>query len=453
LSSRLCFPMTADKQKRVAITSVGCKTNQYEALWLASTLKRQGLQVVGFDETADAYVVFTCAVTRKAEADSRKLARRGRRKNPSALVVATGCGVQLEPRTYIDKGGADVAVGMNERATLTALIAATKAESDTISLEHKREPAFTPFGIGDTGVISHSRAWLKIQEGCDANCSYCIVPKLRGPSRSIPPELVLDEATRLAERFNEIVLVGTNIGLYGRDLSPRTSLAELVARILALAEKHGFRARLSSVEPMDFDDALIELARTRQMCPHFHIPLQGTTDRLLKEMNRPYTTREFADLIERIKSKVPHASIGTDVIAGFPTESAQDFNEGCNLVESLPLSYMHIFSYSPRPDTPAAELKPQPNEVVRERAAKLKGIDAKKRGDFANSQVGRPLEVAVTKSERGKSEGLSENYLRTRIAQSLDVGSLVKVAVEKSEGQYVIGKTETPQKEIQAKKC
>ena len=430
--------MAEEKVKKIAIASVGCKTNQYEALWLASNLKRRGADIYKFDETADVYVVFTCAVTHKAEVDSRKLIHNARRRNRKALVVATGCGVQLSPHAYLGEDAADLAVGMNEREKLEAIIKGERAEKNLL-VDESEQIRFNPFGIEDLNVITHARAWLKIQEGCASNCSYCIVPHLRGEPRSIPVALVLNEAEKFGERFKEIVLVGTNIGLYGIDLTPRTSLIELVGEIVKLAEKMDFRVRLSSIEPMEFDKKLVDFAQTNFLRPHFHIPLQGFSDRLLKQMSRPYTILEFANLIGQVKSKLPNASIGTDIICGFPTESEQDFTAGAIFIDSLPLSYLHIFSYSSRPNTPAVNLGPPiPNRILKERVTELKKIDRTKRESFAKSQIKNTLEVVIMKSGPGESEGLSENYLTAKVSGSFKPASLVKVLVKKVVGSYIL---------------
>lgn len=435
------FPMSEGKKLKIALASVGCKTNQYEATWLASELKEEGAEIVGFDESAYVYVVFTCAVTHKAEVDSRKLLHSSRKRNPDAFIIATGCGVQLNPHEYLAENAADFSVGMNARKKLKDLIAKGKVEAKGVFADEKEEISFNPFGLKSVDVITHSRAWLKIQEGCSASCSYCIVPRLRGAPRSIASELVISEAQKMAERFREIVLVGTNIGLYGIDLVPHTNLTELVEKILKLAERKNFKVRLSSIEPMEFDKKLVELAKTSLLCPHFHIPLQGFSDKLLTQMNRPYTRSEFARLIEDVKSALPNASIGTDVICGFVTESEQDFTDGTTFIDSLPVSYMHVFSYSPRPNTPATKLgSPPPVEQVKRRVAKLKKIDGKKRESFAQSQIGRELEAVITKSEHDCCEGLSENYLNVKIPENLRTGSLVKVFAEGIVGHSILGK-------------
>lgn len=438
----LLFSMPKGKRIKVALASVGCKTNQYETAWLASELKEEGIKIVRSNESADVCIVFTCAVTHKAEVDSRKLLRKFRKRNPDALIVATGCGVQLNPHDYLSESMADICVGMNERKKLKNLITTGQLETKSTFINEKEDISFSPFGIKNIDAITLSRAWLKIQEGCSASCSYCIVPRLRGAPRSIASELIIDEAIRLSERFKEIVLVGTNIGLYGADLSPRKTLTELVEKILRLAEQRNFRVRLSSIEPMEFDKRLVELAKTSPLCPHFHIPLQGLSDKLLKQMNRPYTTSEVARLIEDIKSVLPNASVGTDIICGFVTESEQDFADGATFLNSLPISYLHIFSYSPRPNTPAIKLgSPPPIEQVKRRIAELKKIDAKKRELFLQSQIGKELEILITESQANNSKGLSENYLNAKIRENFKTGSLVKIFAQASDGHYILGKT------------
>ncbi|MBR5704882.1 MAG: tRNA (N(6)-L-threonylcarbamoyladenosine(37)-C(2))-methylthiotransferase MtaB [Deltaproteobacteria bacterium] len=391
----------------VAIVTLGCKTNQFESQLMEEHLRGAGYQVVSFETGADLVIVNTCAVTSVSEAQSRNLVRRCRRLNPACRVVVTGCCAQLHPQDVQRLPGVDLVLGNEEKNNITGYlpqngIHVTKADQ-RLPLEFSGVP-----------VTGRSRAYVQIQTGCDAFCSYCIVPYARGRSRSLAPERVLDLVARLEETgFTEVVLTGIHIGCYGRDLPEKTDLAALVRRILAQTGIR--RVRLGSIEPHELGEDLLELAfASPRVCPHFHIPLQSGDDAVLERMRRPYTGAFFRALVERIHRALPQAALGVDVMTGFPGETPEAFEHTFHLLEELPVSHLHVFPYSRRAGTPAATFPDQvPAEISKERAARLRSLGQETRGAFMERCVGRTLQVVVER--RGGADtlcrGLSENYV------------------------------------------
>jgi threonylcarbamoyladenosine tRNA methylthiotransferase MtaB len=413
----------ADPAKRpstIAITTLGCKTNQFESAAMEERLRGAGYRVIPFEQGPELVVVNTCTVTAATDAQSRNLIRRARRMNPGCRVVVTGCYAQIDPSAIQAIPGVSLVLGNEEKKDLLALLEDEGAGEVRVSDIRGRT------GAGDLSLTSfaeRSRAFLQIQNGCDAFCSYCIIPYARGPSRSVPPAKVLYEIDRLTDAgFPEIVLTGIHIGGYGADLQPLCSLTELVGRIAR--ETAVPRLRLGSLEPLEIPSSLLdEAARAEIFCPHFHIPLQAGDDGVLKRMNRHYDVAFFRDLVTKIRSRFPEAAIGLDVITGFPGETEAEFDNTLRLIADLPVTYLHVFPFSKRPGTPAATLPDQvPAQVARERAARLRKLGEDKNRDFARQFLGRILDVVV---EGGRSEGLfrgiTRNYLAVRFTGGEDL--------------------------------
>ncbi len=404
---------------KVAITTLGCKVNQYDSGTLESRLRAQGCEIVAFAPGADAYVVNTCSVTDRADAESRRLARRARRYAPSGRVVMTGCFAQTNPR-----GAAipevDYVVGLNR---IDDLLAAVRGEIDqprgALLVDNLRK-AETIATLGAESFAGQTRAFLKIQEGCDLFCTFCIVPFARGRSRSVAPRVVLEEMRRLAALgYREIVLTGVHLGGYGEDLAPRIGLADLLEMIAETAPVR--RIRLSSVDPPEITPRLLRIvAGSGVICPHFHIPLQSGDDRVLARMRRRYSVGLAREVLESIAEAIPGAGIGTDVIAGFPGETEEEFAHTEEFVARMPFTYLHVFPYSPRRGTTAAKL-PQRLEapLLLERARRLREADAEKRRRFAESLVGATLPVLLEgdgTAADGTLSGYTPNYARVRVA-------------------------------------
>ena len=421
---------------RIAFATVGCRLNQFETDALRGRAQAAEAEVVSFESQADVYVINTCTITAEADADSRQLARRAIRRNPSALVVVTGCYAQAAPETVAAIPGVDLVLGNQEKARLfTFLREVRKNGAPAVRvgiIAGLRRIDGDEYGPGIDP--DRTRAFLKVQDGCNYACSFCIVPAVRGPNRSLPPGRILDEIGRLhAGGFPEVVLTGIHLGTYGRDLSPRTSLVELCRRIVALPESP--RIRLSSLDPHEVAPELIELlAASPRFCRHLHLPLQSGDEGVLRRMRRGHTAAEFRSLVERLVRAVPGIAVTADVIVGFPGEDDHAFQTTRDLLESLPLAGLHVFGYSRRAGTEAAALPAQvPRAIRKERSRVLRELAARKGEEFRRRFVGAVLDAVVLHrdGEPGRREGLTDNYLRIWFpGESALQGSRIRVRVD-----------------------
>lgn len=395
--------------KTVAMATLGCKTNQFESAAMLEELGRCGYRIVPFTEPADIYVINSCTVTARSDAETRRLIRRARRLNPSARIVATGCYAQVSPGELSRMPEVDVVLGNREKLD-TGLL--TDAGQDLVG---------DAAGSGEEGFLrlssfaEHTRAFLQVQNGCDSFCSYCIVPLARGRSRSVPEEEVVEGVSRLvAHGFREVVLTGIHLGVYGLDRTPAGSLADLVERILG--ETTLERLRIGSLEPNEFSDRLIALfAGSPRVCHHFHVPLQSGSDEVLARMGRPYHGAQVRSLLEWIVAAMPDSFIGSDIIAGFPGETEQEFETSLALVEELPLADLHVFPYSLRPGTRAAAMPGHiPPPLIRQRAARLREIADRKKELFLERFTGKELLVLGQRFDQatGMVRGLARNYIQ-----------------------------------------
>ena len=397
---------------RLAIVTLGCKVNQFESEAMAEALEGEGWEVVPFGSELDCTIINTCVVTGRAEADSRRWIHRAKRTNPKGLVLAVGCFPQIDPNGIISLG-ADGVVGNQEKACIAGIVEEMQGgEGPVIRVGDVMEAEVPPV-LEATRFRRHTRAFLKIQDGCDARCSYCIVPLARGKSRSIPPASVFASLKKLKEAgYQEVVLAGIHLGAYGQDLEPRTTLLELLHRIEAGETPP--RIRLSSLEPQEVTPELVAfIAFSRKICPHLHLPLQSGADEVLGRMRRPYTRAFFRDLVLDISAKIPHAAIGADVMVGFPGEDEAAFWQTHDLIQELPLSYLHCFPFSPRPETPAARMPGQVAErAKKERAQILRGLSREKRRAFYSRFIDQPLNLLIEhRREKGMLRGISRNYI------------------------------------------
>ncbi len=405
---------------KVAIVTLGCKVNQYDSAALESRLRAQGCEVVPFGPGADAYVINSCSVTARADAESRRLARRARRFAPSGRVVLTGCLAQANPaRAKIPE--VDFVVGLNRPADLVAAVRGDLGRAGDSVLVGNVGKATRVETLGAESFCGQTRAFLKIQEGCDLFCSFCIVPFARGRSRSVPPRVVLRELERLAEAgYQEVVLTGVHLGGYGADLQPRLGLADLLEMIAERAPVP--RVRLSSIDPPEVTPRLLGIvAGSDVICPHFHVPIQSGDDRVLRRMRRRYSAGFAAEVIASIRERMPSAGIGTDVIAGFPLESEAEFRRTEELLERLPFTYLHVFPYSRRPGTTAAKLGGDvPAKTIADRARRLRAIDRCKRRAFTEAMIGQCIPVLIegAEADEGVWRGYARNYLRVEVPAS-----------------------------------
>ncbi len=398
------------------------------------------MQESGSARDADLIVINTCTVTHRTDQQVRQAIRKAHRENPVARVVVTGCYAERDPGTLASVPGVNLVIGNGPRDRLADILAEEPPDTSgriiRTPLDAARDYLLSP--TYHTG--GRTRPFVKLQDGCDARCSYCIVPFVRGPGRGACPEDIVCEVRSLIDKgYQEIVLTGVHLGTYGRKMNPAVRLVDLLRDILALPGLG--RLRLSSVEPMRFDRGIVRLAcGNPAFAPHFHIPLQSGSDRILRRMRRPYTASRFVDLLEFIRSFVPSAGLGTDVLVGFPGETGDDFAKTCDLIVRSPLTYLHVFPFSGREGTDAYTMPAQvPPPVVRERARKLREISQAKNLAFRRSFLGRELKgITLAKEEEmGECVVLAENYIHARVARRGFVPNrLVTVRIDEAAPQF-----------------
>ncbi|HUL29779.1 MAG TPA: tRNA (N(6)-L-threonylcarbamoyladenosine(37)-C(2))-methylthiotransferase MtaB [Thermodesulfobacteriota bacterium] len=399
----------------VAITTLGCKVNQFESEALIDGLAQRGYTVVPLEESADIAIINTCTVTHRADFQSRQMVRRASRSNPNSLIIVTGCYSQVEPAAFLKMKEVHYLFGNGEKDRIPQFLS---------SMEQGKFPRVQVGDIQKENLFSetplhsfhrHTRAFLKIQDGCNASCSYCIVPRARGRSRSLPPERVIQNLKSLREGgYKEVVLTGIHLGAYGFDFNPPFPLEKLV-RQLEGAETSD-RIRLTSIEPGDFSPELISaLSQSKKICPHLHVPIQSGDDEILQKMNRGYDRSFLSDLVRELHLKISNLSIGADVIVGFPGETEEKFNHTFGLVESLPFSYLHVFPFSRRKGTLAFQLPGKVNEKeIKKRAEAMRELGKQKRQAFYRQFLNQELSVLVEDRKEegnGRWKGLSRNYI------------------------------------------
>ncbi|WP_051276358.1 tRNA (N(6)-L-threonylcarbamoyladenosine(37)-C(2))-methylthiotransferase MtaB [Desulfovirgula thermocuniculi] len=413
------------------IKTLGCPVNQYEGLAVKKAMEDAGF--LATEGKADVYIINSCAVTAQAAAEARRLASQAKRENPHALVVLAGCYPQVYPEEVKERlPQVDVIIGTAGRARLPEILKRRLLQPGAC-----REVQVDPGGPGPdledlppAAPGNRTRPVLKIQEGCDEACTYCVVRVARGRSRSLDPAKVLSRVAELAGAgYREIVLAGNHLGAYGRDM-PGWSLARLIREIDALP--YDFRLRLSYIEPMDAgEELLLAIAGSSKACPFLYLPLQSGSDRILRKMGRRYTAEEFARTVRRARELMPDASIWSDVIAGFPGETEEDHRKTIDLARALGLSHLHVFPFSPRLGTPAALYPDQvAPDVKKRRVQELRALDGELALRYHRRFPGRTLRVLVEKVEGGTAEGFSEHYVRVRFPVSSGAvarGSLVTV--------------------------
>jgi len=416
------------------IEQFGCRATQADGAAIERQLLDRGCTLAGAAETADVVVLNTCTVTAAADAQARDAIRKLYARNPATRVVVTGCYAQRAPEELATLPGVAYVVGNSHKPYIPDLLAA--------SLDAAPHTSFVPaanllapilagniFDQHDVlvapvlgGEGNHTRPTLKIQDGCNNRCAFCVIPFVRGASRSLPPQTVIAEINKLAASgFKEIVLSGISLGAWGRDLSPREDFLDLLKQILD--ETTVERLRLSSIEPLDVTrDLILLFASTPRLAEHFHMPLQSGSDKILAAMRRWYRSEHYARRVETVREHLPHAAIGADVIAGFPGETEEDHAATLSYIEERPFSYLHVFSYSSRPGTRAASLaKHVPASVIKRRARELRALSQAKSGVFQRSQAGRVLSALTLRhSESAETSqwtpALSSNYLKLRLA-------------------------------------
>jgi threonylcarbamoyladenosine tRNA methylthiotransferase MtaB len=424
---------------RFAIATLGCKVNQYDSAIIEARLAALGMQRTEFDRPAEVYIVNTCTVTHRADAESLRLARRARKLNPAARVIMTGCLAQANPELLAKAHEVDAVVGLGRSGDLERAAAGQRGERIMVSNLRKQ---IAPIELGAVALDGHTRAFLKVQEGCDQFCSFCIVPLARGRSRSIAPRAIFEALDGLAARgFKEVVISGVHLGGYGRDLEPPVALEQLLEMIGERCPLE--RVRISSLDPEELSDEIVAImAQSARFCPHLHLPLQAGEDLTLARMRRRYTADYFRERVERVLAAMPDAAIGTDLIVGFPGETVQQFDQYFKFVERLPLAYFHVFPYSTRIGTSAAKFanKTAAPEVKR-RAALMRALGEHKRHLFAARFVGKKLKVLVEQSTaEGRLQGYSRNYIPVLTDGSLELTNCeVEVEGSFAQGAQLVG--------------
>jgi threonylcarbamoyladenosine tRNA methylthiotransferase MtaB len=435
--------------RKVALHTLGCKLNFSETSMIGEQFLKNDFQLIDFKEQADIYVFNTCSVTENAEKECRQFVRRAHRQNPYAYIVVTGCYAQLRPQEISGIKGVDLVLGSKEKFKLLSYL-------NPILTEEKK-----PFGTGlsciyvspteelnefepshseDPGIIGRTRAYLKIQDGCDYKCSFCTIPLARGKSKSMNPEATETDFKKLIDAgYKEIILTGVNVGDYGK--SYKMNLYNLLLRLVEIPGR--FRIRISSIEPNLLSDEIIDLAaQNSKLCSHFHIPLQSGSDKILGLMQRRYKTDFYRKIINSCADRIPNAGIGVDVIAGFPGESGNDFKMTHDFLVDLPVSYLHVFTYSERPDTKAITLKDSVDMFERrKRTSILRMLSEKKKNDFYKKMIGKELEVLFeTDNHDGTMKGFSSNYVRFQIPFNVNlVNEFARIKVKSVENDLCYG--------------
>jgi len=437
--------------KKFVITTLGCKVNQCESATIAQVLKSAGLQEAQAEadispDEIDFRIINTCTVTQKASMQSRQAVRQAVRSNPQARIIVTGCHAQTEPEQFRQIDGVNEIIGNPHKLTIPHCItsAATASGPKPAWEEFEWRCPDTPAGGNRTRPV------LKIQDGCNTFCTYCVVPYARGKSRSMPLKRVLGNIDCFKRTgFRELVLSGVHLGAYGLDLDPASNLAELLKQIQEANPIE--RIRLSSIEPNEITDEIIDLVaksapRTTEFCRHFHLPLQSGDDSILKRMQRPYSTALFRERVETIHHKIPDAAIGVDVLIGFPGESETAFENTLRLIEYLPLTYLHVFPFSPRKQTPASRYSGQiASDVKKARSRKMIRLGHLKKDAFYRKFVGAKVEVLIEgqKSPLAKHlKGMTGNYIPVLVEGDIALkNNFIEVTIEKvDDSGLVFGK-------------
>lgn len=427
---------------RAAFYTLGCKLNSYETESLKGVFHKHQYAIVEFDQPADYYVINTCAVTGHAEAEARRLIRLAAKRNPEARVIVTGCYAQRDAKALAAMPEVALVVGNGEKTQLFQLVEDTidmPAEAGNIFASHvftsapKEKFCFGEYA--DVATVSpFTRATIKVQDGCNDFCTFCIIPHVRGKSVSRPAEAVVEHACTLAAAgYKEIALTGVHTGSYGADLDPPTTLLAMLEQLVRVEGLE--RIRLNSIEPTTVSDELLDfMAASPKICQHLHICLQSGDDEMLRRMRRHYDVAYYDELIGKVMARMPECGLGSDMLVGFPGETEAHFERTYRTVERLPFSYLHVFSYSARPGTPAAKYPPQVHPAAKkERSHRLRALSQAKKQAFAQQFVGRALEILL-ESKRDKARhllsGLSTNYLRVYVdAPEALVNELVPVQV------------------------
>jgi threonylcarbamoyladenosine tRNA methylthiotransferase MtaB len=431
------------KERTIAFHTLGCKLNFAETSTIARLLEKDGFRKINFEDVADIYVINTCSVTENADKECRSIIRRAKRIAPQSQVIVVGCYAQLKPEEIASIEGVDLVLGANEKFRIADYLRHISPKKS-----HDEKAAVYSCDISEVNLFESSfsfgertRAFLKVQDGCDYSCTYCTIPLARGKSRSDSVAHAVEQARLLAELgIKEIVLTGVNIGDFGLRYGRRDET--FFDLIRELDDVKGIeRFRISSIEPNLLKDEIIEfVAQSVRFMPHFHVPLQSGSDEVLRRMKRRYLTPLYGERIEKIKSVMPHACIGADVIVGFPGETEKDFLETYRFLNELEVSYLHVFTYSERENTVAAHLPyPVSKSVRHERNQMLRILSDKKKNSFYRSQLGSTKRVLFeAKTEDGMTQGFTDNYVKVKSAGRIHSGEVLEATLMEISGDWVM---------------
>ena len=421
------------KNLKVAFATLGCRMNQFETSALEETFVNKGYTLTNFEDIADVYIVNTCTVTNDADRTSRKVLRQAKRRNPNAIVVATGCYAQVSPEKLAQIEEIDLVIGNSHKTAVYEIVEnyINEKRQDKVFIDNIfRKNDFETFQIST--FFEGTRPILKVQEGCNSFCSFCIIPFARGKVRSANPEDILNQVKILVEKgYKEIVLTGTQLSQYGYD-HKKASLYDLLKQLIKI--KDLYRIRLSSMGVSEIDENFIDLITSEEkIAPHFHLSLQSASDKVLKDMKRTYTLKEYIQKVEKIVSKRPETAIGTDIITGFPTETREDFENSLKVINDLPFAYIHVFTYSQRDGTSAVKFGDLVNpKEKKERTKILREVSQKKNLEFRKRFLNKALEVLIITEKNGKKVGLTGNYIHIKFDSNKSLNSITNVKLEKT---------------------
>lgn len=408
--------------KKVAFYTLGCKVNQYETEAMIEIFEKNGYCNVDSEDYADVYVINTCTVTHMSDRKSRQYIRRVRRKNPEAIIAIVGCYSQVSPEEILEIDEVNLVMGTSDRRSIVDKIKNLNSKSKLSTVDDiMKVKEFENIEISQTN--GRTRAFIKIQDGCDRYCSYCIIPYARGRIRSRNIDEVILEISRLAENgYKEVVLTGIHVASYGRDLKEDIDLFDMIKEVDKI---DGIaRIRLSSVEPVLFTDKFVdEISKIEKLAPHYHLSLQSGSDETLKRMNRRYTTEEYKKTVDKLRANIPNVAITTDVIVGFPGETNDEFSKTLKFLKEIDLMHMHVFKYSPRKGTPAATMKNQIDPQIKQtRSDLLLNLSKKGFKNFSLRFTNKPLRVLFEEKDKdGYYEGLTDNYIRVKVRSDKDI--------------------------------
>ena len=419
---------------KAAIHTLGCKVNIYESEYITNILKENGYQIVDFDSKADIYIINTCTVTNTSDKKSEKMIKRARKQNKDAIIIAMGCHAQIKG----DNIDADIIIGNKDKSKIISLIEEYQENKNKIKRIYNLDNiSFEDMYI--SSFNSHTRAFVKIQDGCDAFCSYCIIPYARGPIRSKDPKTVIKEITSLVENgYKEIILTGIHTGKYGKDIN--YTFEQLLKDIIKI--KNLYRIRISSIEINELTDPILNLIKDNQViAKHLHIPLQSGSDKILKLMDRKYDLKFYKDRIEKIRKMIKDISITTDLIVGFPNENEKDMEDTLKFLKEIKFTKIHTFPYSKREGTKAASMENQIDETIkRKRVKTVLELSDQLEQDFYQSKLNETEEVIIEQTKDGKSYGYTSNYIKVEIDSPLKPNEVISVKINKVNNKKVTGK-------------